>query len=355
MKIVDRYIQNALLIGIFATMAVLLPLIGFWLLADELDEIGAGNYNLQDAFLVVTLSLPRYAHQIFPIGTLIGSLLGLGNLANHGELNAMRAVGISITRIIWAVIKTGMIIAICAVLIGELLAPFSEEIASNLRANFLADNSVTKTLYGFWARDRNTFVNIRDIMPEGRLGEVYIYEFNQDRQLIRSTNAALATYDTNAKTWQLEHVQRSIVQDTGVATEQIPKMTWSSLINPEMLNLLVINPESLPIWTLYRYMQFMAANGLNITNYQIIFWNKLANPIVILMMITLTVPLLFGNLRQVSTGQRVFSGIMLGIMFYIISTITSRLAVAIELNPILAAFAPSLLCLIGVAVIARRV
>lgn len=354
MKIVDRYIRNALLTGIFVTMSVLLPLIGFWLLSDELDNIGVGKYNLQDAFLIMALSLPRYAHQIFPVGGLIGSLLGLGNLASHGELNAMRMVGISLTRIIWAVLKAGLIAAVCAVIIGEFLAPISEEKISDLRASLLLDQTVTKTLYGFWARDGNNFVNIRDIMPEGRLGNVYIYEFNRNRQLISSTNAAVATYDNKAKVWKLEQVQRSIISKNGVTTEQIKALTWSSLINPEMLNLLVINPKSLPVWVLYRYMRFMEVNGLNTINYQVIFWSKLAHPIVILVMISLAVPLLFGNLRQVGTGQRVFIGILLGFLFFIIDTIASKLTIAIELNPLIAAFAPSILCFIVVFFILRR-
>lgn len=102
MVIIDRYIRHALLTGVFISMVVLLPLVGFLLLADELDNVGVGRYTLADAFIILGLSMPRYAHRIFPIGGLIGCLLGLGSLANNGELNAMRAVGISVSRIGWS-------------------------------------------------------------------------------------------------------------------------------------------------------------------------------------------------------------------------------------------------------------
>lgn len=354
MKIIDRYIRRALLSGVFITMALLLPLIGFLLLADELDNVGVGKYSLGDVFLVIGFSLPRYAHQIFPIGGLIGSLLGLGGLANHGELNAMRAVGISLHRIILSVLKAGLIVALCSLFINEIIVPISEDKASDLRANLLSEHSAIKTLYGFWARDGNTFVNIREIMPEGRLRNLYIYKFDNTRHLISSTHAVSATYNNQTKAWELATINTSYISDDGVTIEQKSTMLWPSLIDPGMLSLLVINPQILPIWVLYRYMRFMQANGLNITTYQAMFWSKLANPLVTMVMIALAVPLLFGNLRRVGTGQRIFVGVLLGIAFYILDTIASRLAITMELNPIIAAFAPSFLCLIGTFWIMRR-
>jgi lipopolysaccharide export system permease protein len=353
MQIIDGYIRRALLMGTLMTMVVLLPLVGFLLLADELDNVGVGHYALINAFAIIGLSLPRYAYQLLPIGGLIGSLLGLGNLASHGELTALRAAGISVGRIAWAILKASLITALIALVLGEGIAPISQEKASAMRAALLSERIVLKSRYGFWARDGSTFINVREILPGGRLRGLYIYEFDANRRLKRSSYATSAFYTGHA--WQLETIRRSTLTDVGVEVSHETQAQWTSLLDPGMLSLLVVDPHVLPIWDLYRYIRFMEDNGLNTTNYRVIFWGKVAMPLVILVMVFLAVPLLFGGLRSVGVGQRVFVGVLIGIAFYIFDTASSQLAVVFGLDPLLAAFLPGLSCLGGALWIFRHV
>ena len=64
---------------------------------------------------------------------LLGSLVGLGGLASHSELIAMRAAGVSLARIILTVMKAGILIMLLVLFIGELVAPVSERYAENMR------------------------------------------------------------------------------------------------------------------------------------------------------------------------------------------------------------------------------
>ncbi len=127
------------------------------------------------------------------------------------------------------------------------------------------------------------------------------------------------------------------------------------LIDPAMLSLLIVDPHILPSWGLYRYIDFMQDNGLNASAYQVVFWSKMAMPLVILVMVFLAVPLLFGTLRSVGIGQRVFIGVLIGIAFYIVNKGFSQLAVVYALNPLLAAVAPGLLCFAVAIWVLRKV
>ncbi|KOR33565.1 hypothetical protein TI05_00170 [Achromatium sp. WMS3] len=350
MVIIDRYIRNALLIGVFITLLVLLPLIGFLLLGDELDHVGIGRYTLIDAFVIIGLSMPNYAHKIFPIAALIGCLLGLGGLANNSELNAMRALGISISRILWSILKAGLIAALFAVILGEVITPWSEEKIRTLRSELLSDSDVSTTPYGFWVRDGSTFINIRDILPDKRLKDIYIYEFDIKKRLTHSTHAVSAIYSEPLKAWSLANVSRSTfnrINRFKIKVSHFPKLNWPTLIDSDTLSLLLIDPHKLPLWKLQSYIEFMETNGLDATNYLVIFWSKIATPIVILVMMALSVPLLFGNMRKVHTGQRIFFGIIIGISFYILDSISSQLAVVFGMPPLISAFLPSLICFSG--------
>ncbi len=226
MKILDRYIRRAVLMGTSVAIFVLLPLVGFLLLADELDNVGTGHYTLRDAFAFIALSLPRYAYQIFPIAVLIGGLLGLGSLAAHSELTAMRAAGISLARIVGAVLKAGGVAALTAVLLGDVVAPYAEEKGNQLRAEAMSEQIALKSRYGFWTRDGNAFINIRQVLPGGRLQDVYIYEFDEARRLQLSSHAAAAEYEGSQ--WRLTDIKQSAITEEGVTARTLEQATWSS-------------------------------------------------------------------------------------------------------------------------------
>jgi lipopolysaccharide export system permease protein len=323
-------------------MLVLMPLVSFLLLSAELDNVGKGQYTLLNAFVIIGLTLPRYAYQILPIGALIGSLWGLGNLATHSELTAMRSAGISMAQVVYAVLKAGLVVALIAVILGEAIAPVSDEKGNQLRAEALSESIALKSRYGFWARDGKAFINIREILPGGRLRSIFIYEFDDEKRLKLSTYAKSAIYTGDS--WRLEDIRQSELVDTGVKTRASGQAVWDSLLDPAMLSLLIVDPHILPAWDLYRYIGFMEDNRLNATTYQVAFWTKMAMPMIVLAMMALTVPMLFGALRTVSIGQRIFIGILIGIAFYLLSRAFAQLAVVYSISPILAALLPAILC-----------
>jgi lipopolysaccharide export system permease protein len=353
MRIFDRYLRRAVLSGTLVVLLVLLPLVAFLLLADELDSVGTGDYTLASAFAYIGLTMPRYAYQLLPIAALVGGLLGLGGLASHSELTAMRAAGISVGRILWGVLKAGAIAAVLALIMGEVVAPISDERANQMRVDAMSENIALKSRYGFWARDGAAFINIREILPGGRLRGIYIYEMDESKRLRLSTLAHAAVYTGDA--WRLEGIVQSRFEGDAIETRTLNQAQWSSLLDPAMLSLLVVDPHILPVWGLYRYIRFMEDNGLNAVTYYVAFWDKIATPLVILTMIFLSVPLLFSGLRSAGVGHRVFIGVLIGGTFFIVNQAFSQLAVVYSISPMLTAFTPGLLCLGAGLLVLQRI
>lgn len=350
MKILDRYLAGAVIGGTLLTLAVLLPLLGFFILADEMDQVGKNDYQFEDAMLFVALSLPRYAYQVFPIATLIGALVGLGSLASRSELVAMRAAGVSISRIVSSALKAGAMLAVIAFAVGEGIAPGAEQKALQWRSNAQSGHVTLRTAHGFWARDGDTYVNILDIRPGANLRDIYIYELDENRHL------TLATYARNARYvdghWLLEDIARSRITEEGVEVTKIPQTGWDSLIDPDLLS---VEPHVLPVWGLFRYIRFMAASQQDAGTYEVAFWGKVVHPLLILTMIFVSIPILFGSARTSGMGTRIFLGILVGIAFYLVSRIFSYLALLYGMSTWLAAFAPPLLFLAGALLVLRRV
>ncbi|MCF7989902.1 MAG: LPS export ABC transporter permease LptG [Thiohalocapsa sp.] len=352
MRILDRYLAGAVIGGTLLTLAVLLPLLGFFILADEMDAVGTNDYGLTQALAFVALSLPRYTYQLFPIATLIGALVGLGTLAGRSELVAMRAAGVSIARIVVGALVGGLVLALAAVALGEGVAPPAEQRALAMRERAQTGDVMQVTANGLWAKDGKNFINIRDVRPGAELRDIYIYEVD-GTDLVSSTYARSATYRDGG--WVLEHIERSDIGRDAVRVQAFAEAGWSSLLSPKLLEIIVAKPEVLPIWGLYRYVRYLQRSQQDPGSYEVALWGKVVHPFLILSMIFVSIPVLLGSARSTGIGAKVFVGIVIGIVFYLISQTFSYLALLYGLNAAAAAILPPALFVGGAMLLLRRV
>ncbi|MGV6826809.1 MAG: LPS export ABC transporter permease LptG [bacterium] len=340
MNTLDRYLSGTVVRAIMLTLLVLTLLIMVLTFVEEAEEVGKGDFAIIHAFLVALYSVPRVIYEAFPVAALIGALLGLGGLASHGELIAMRAAGVSLRHIVFAVVKAGLLMILVVLAVGEFIAPIADQSAEQLKLEKQNKQVTLKTRYGFWAKDGNAFVNIKRILPGERLEDINIYEFSDSGELKLVTQADKAEFSNDE--WQLSSVRQSNVSPSGIESRELDRATWSSFLDPGLLNVVVVDPIMLPIWDLYQYAKVMRDNDQNPQSYSVAMWTKLATPLSTLAMLILAVPFVLGSLRSVGMGQRVFFGAMIGSLFYFISKGFSFVAVVYDLYPFTAALFPLL-------------
>ncbi len=343
MRLLQRHIGKTVIVNIVLALIVLLGLVSLGTFVSELGDVGEGNYQTSDAFIYVLMVIPRRTYEIFPIAVLLGSLIGLGGLASNSELTAMRAAGVSLQEIILSALKAGLVMMCIIVVIGEVIAPNTEQYAETMRASKMSDQITMQSEYGFWARDGNTFVNIRKILPGARLQDIYIYEFSDDRQLKVASYAAFAQYRDDR--WLLNNIKQTQFTSDGVVSRNMERAAWESILDPSVLSVVVVRPTMLAAWGLFKYISFLHNNGQTAIPFEVAFWTKIVSPIMTLVMVFLSVPFVFGSLRSVGIGQRVFAGSLLGTGFFLISKILSHMAVIYELNPLFAATFPAFVML----------
>ncbi|MBK5931706.1 LPS export ABC transporter permease LptG [Halochromatium salexigens] len=352
MPILDRYLAGAVIGGTLLALGVLMPLLAVFVLTDEISSVGEGGYALSDALWFVTLSMPRYLYQVFPIATLIGALVGLGQLAARSELVAMRAAGLSIARIVRGAMAGGLLLAVGATLVGELVAPAAERHAIAVRASARSGDAVQMSGQGLWARDGHAFINVRRIEAGAALSDIDLFVI-EDNRLSIATHARAARYSDGQ--WLLTEIERSRIGVDRVEVERIERARWDSLLNPRLLKLIVVEPQALSVWGLYRYLRYMQQTEQDAGAHAVAFWTKLVQPLLILAMIFVAIPVLLGSARSSSTGIKLFIGIALGILFYLVSRTFTYLALLYGVSPALAAFAPPLLFTLGALIVLRRV
>jgi lipopolysaccharide export system permease protein len=352
MRIIDRYIASLLLKTTFIALLVIVALFAFLSIIDQLEATGRGDYDTFKALQYVMLTIPRLAYELLPIAAVIGGMTTLGIMSRNSELAVIRTSGISRFRLAYAMGKGGIYIILVAIIIGEFIAPYSEQKAQHLRSVALTEQITLKSKHGFWSRDGLSFINIRKILPGDRVEDIYIYEFDNTNRLRTSIHAKYAEYVN--KQWLLEGIEQTIIQDKQVSIEWLEQAAWDSLLNPDVINLVTIKPQYLTFWDLFNYISYLKKNQQNSMRYEQALWRKFINPFSIILMIILAIPLVKSNSRMMAIGQRVFIGCLAGIVFHLLNQIAGQLGVVYAINPAVSVISPTILLAILTIWLLRR-
>ena len=339
MKILDRHIRKTILASIFTVLAVLIGLFTFFEFVDELDQLGKGNYGLFDAIKYVFLKIPSFAYNLFPLAGLIGSLTGLGTLMTQNEIVVMRNAGVSLKRIVYSIMKTGAIVILISMILGEFVVPVSEQYANYSRSVEMNDQISLKTRNGLWVREGQSYLNVRTILPGNIIKQIYMYNFDEDNRLISSSYADTASFSDGK--WQLRNVTQTHISDQAITRDTNVDVIWDSLLRPELISLVSIEPENLSVFDLVNYTQYLKKNNRNSQTYRQAFWSKIIYPLSTGVMIFLAIPMVLGATQTQNIGQRIFIGIVVGLIFHIVNQGMGNVGIVYKLPPLIAVASPA--------------
>jgi lipopolysaccharide export system permease protein len=338
--------------GALVAAMVLIALLNFFTFTDELGDMGKGEYGFKQIFAYLALSTPHGFYDLLPSAALLGSLVTLGGLANNRELMAMQAAGASKFSIVWAVVRAGLVLALLSAAVAEYVSPPAERAAQLLKSTALKEQVASRTKYGFWVRDGNVYINIRQIQEQDRLGDISIYTLGDNQILESATHADRAVHD--GEKWKLHNLRSSRFGDDIVSSDRQSGADWSSVLAPDLLNVFVVRPENLSAVELSRYMDYLAENGQKSLPVELAFWERMVNPLVTLVMLLVAVPFVLTVRRETSMGQRIVIGVTFGLGFYLFNRMFGHFGLIYEMNPIVAAAVPTVLVFVGaITAIAR--
>lgn len=363
MRILDLYIGKILLRHIMVTIVVLLGLFTFVSFIDELGDLDRGRYGIIQIIQYVILTIPKTLYEVFPMAALIGSIMGLSTLARDSELIVMRAAGVSVQRIVFSVLKVGIVLAIISMFMGEVVAPFTEDRAISVKAESIVNNSGRRGDFGVWLRDENTYVNIGEVLPgqQLRLMNIKIFEFDSQNFLRFLSTAREGEYQAAEQTgtrrdrWLLKGLRRTMINEESSAADEVTAAYWSTVLDPEILKIYQVKPEQLSIWQLREYIAHLGSNKQDTSTYELEFWSKIVTPFATLVMLILAVPFVFKEARSGNLGRSLFSGIMIGLGFFIANQAFSYFVTLFGIPPILGASLPTMLVAFISAVMIRRI
>jgi lipopolysaccharide export system permease protein len=342
MNVLTGYIVKEVIKGSLLAVLLLLTLFNLFTFSDEMKDLGVGGYGLKQILMFLALTSPRVFYELVPSAALLGSLFVVGAMANHREIVAMRAAGLSIFWIIRSIMLAGFILAMISVAVGEFVAPDAERAAQLLKTTALKDGVVLRSQYGMWLREGNRFINVRKILDDGSLGDVRVYEVDGQHKLSSITHAELGEFKGD-KQWQLKNVKQSAINYQQISANDYPLMPWQSSIDSDLLKVAVVDSDNLSLYDLYMYIDFLKNNNQKSQSYELAFWSRLINPLVTFVMLMVSAPFVISIGRGIGTGGRIMMGILIGMTFNIFDRIAGHVGLVYDVNPLLMAILPSTL------------
>ncbi len=340
MNVLTGYIVREVIKGSLVTVLLLLTLFNLFTFSDELKDIGKGSYGLKEILLYLTLTSPRVFYELIPSAALLGSLFVVGAMANNREIIAMRSIGLSVFWVIRSIMLAGLILVLISLAVGELIAPTAERNAQLIRTRAQNEKVIMRLQYGMWLREGNDFINVRQVEEDGKLGDISIYHLNEEGRLEVMQHAEEARY-LGQQQWRLENIRRSELAGRQILADSVDEQRWKTSIDPDLLNIVVVNSDNLSLYDLYMYINFLKENNQKSQTYQLAFWSRLINPLVTFVMLMVSAPFVIGIRRGVGTGGRMMIGILIGMSFNIIDKIAGHLGLVYGFNPMLMAVLPS--------------
>ncbi len=342
MKTLDRHIAVSFLRSFLAIFTILVALFSLLELMSQLDDVGKGSYQVKDVLLFIGLTLPRRMLELMPISTLLGSVVALGLLADHGELLAMQAGGMSVRRICWSVFATGTVLILLTGLLAEIVAPPLDQLARKKRALAISGTGFTLTKQGFWARRGSAYIHVGKTHSGGVATDLDIFETDEKGRLEIYTHAREANIQNNNQ-WVLREITRKTFTDQGITTTHMPSLRLDSFLSSDQVDVLEIPADSLSSSDLYRYAGALRESGQNADRYALALWRKLGVPLTTGAMVLLSLPFIFGSSRSVTAGKRIMMGSFVGIVFYFGDQVIVHLGLFLSFSPMITAMTPVIL------------
>jgi LPS export ABC transporter permease LptF/LPS export ABC transporter permease LptG len=359
-RLLDVYIAKQYL-SIF--MLAFVALVGIFYIStfiDLADKLFGGAATASMLLWYFYFATPQYVYYIIPMAALVATLVTVGLLTKNSELVVMRACGISLYR------SAVPLVLIAVVFSGALFALQEQVLAeSNREATRLNGIIRGYPVPAFGLLSRQWLI--------GKNGDIYRYEIFDPRT---HRFSKLSTFHLNESTWNLETLTYAadvgLVKQAGADEEAIP--TWMArggwtrefttatrhnavrpVVNykPFTERTLALEPpayfkteepdaDRMTYGQLKTYVAELQASGYHAVPYLVQLHQKVAFPIVALIMTLLAVPFAAAIGRS-GALYGVGVGLVLALVYRMAVIVFGALGAGGSLSPILAAWAPNII------------
>jgi lipopolysaccharide export system permease protein len=325
-----------------------------------LRDLGARGLDMWMYFLV---TMPSFLAVVLPLALLLSLLFVLGKLHRANEFTALRAAGVGLLRITAPVWVVGVVACGLAWWLNSTVVPWSVETSRALKDNLdFRKQASTKAADRIGAVESVAFDNqhARRMWFFNRYSQllhrgygVTVSELDNRRRETRRLMAAEATVGTHGEGWIFKDGRDlTFDPDTGelISTETFAVKAMKAYHeDPKLMLLVDRRPVDLSFPELRQLIDYFEyENSPKVTPYAVRYFSLIAATLGPLIVIAIAIPFAVTGVR-VNPAVGVSKSFGLFFLYYILDNIAASLATKQLIDPLLAAWLPSL-GMIGLAI-----
>lgn len=347
-NITDRYVMRMFF---FVFLMVLLSVLAIFVVADLsqiMDEVIRNDVPrsvVVEYYLYLSLQV---FYEFAPIVVLVTSLLTFSILARNNEVTAWKSLGLSLYRLAVPALLATVLVVGCSAWMQEEVLP-----ASNTRVAQLSDvirgressrayrRADRQWLFG---QGRYVYNYLRYDPNRKALQRLQVFEFDEEHRLVGRLVAREAVYDEESGRWVFRDgwVRRFDGPDVVGYTRFTEPRLVDYPETPDYFDSEIKAPEQMDYGDLKDYIQEVQASGQAVPELRVQLQNKLAYPVISLVMALVALPFAFRLGRQ-GALYGIGLSLVLGIFFYFVFATFTKLGEAAALPALVAVWSPNVL------------
>jgi lipopolysaccharide export system permease protein len=357
MHIIQKIIVKEWFKFFFAALIALLLLLT---IADIISGLLRSNVTAREVVLNYFIEFPSALAKTFPISCLIASLFSINKLRSHNELTAIFAGGFSLLNYLMTISLCSMIVGIA--LIGNLsiIQPYfkskrhqlitdSEDKFINLKKQGFINSAVSGGK--IWFKSSEYFFTFQRFDKRNlSLIGIEAYFLSPNYLLNKYIKASTATYQPATQKWELGNVLEYKNLDDSTFTS--PKTYKVQQINlsqtPNDFVEIQSDISTLNIFKLNDYINKLSEAGINVNEYQIILYEKIAGPVMCILFSLLSCGALFSPSRRGSSmGKNLAVVFSFTLIYWLVNSYSMELGNSSKITPFFSVFTLPFVFLVG--------
>ena len=334
------YLARTVIVATLSVIAILLGIDAIVTFIVQAGNVGQAGFTVWKALEFTLLRLPSDLYLILPVCGFLGVLFGLGALSARHELVAMRAAGTSLWQLCRGVLLGASVFFLVGLCLSSYLSPVSRHLAYYKLNEAQNKQAVLVLASHSWVKSGNHFVLIGQSLPGGRLNNVddFVVKGNHLTKITRSPSIQVSQ-----KNWTLSQPLITHLNVHGVTQQHLSRLKTGALLEAKLLKVLTLSPANMTVPALIEYIHYRVQNHLDASPYKLQLWSRFFQPIVVLILMLLAVPFVFGPMRSANIGVRLVVGVVIGFSFYLFNQFAGAFSAITHLSPFLGAALPSIL------------
>jgi len=358
-RLLDRFISRELAQPfVFGVLIFSMLLITGDVLFDIAKLVIEGGVSLWTVSRLFLYKIPGVVVLTLPISCLLATLLGFGTLSMHGEINALRSLGINFGRIARPVLLASLGVVGATLFLNETIVPATDQAALNILRYEVSGKAIPGLRENIFLRDKEgsdlkRVLYISRLNPAtGTMQDILVQDFEKKR-LARVSTAKKGRFTEGQ--WWMEDGKVFEVHTDGTVKSlfSFREQRLALALPPKELDKTSKRPKEMGLFELFRHIRLSEEQGIDTREMQVLFHMRLAIPWAALVLALLGTSM---GVRSPRGGRGVSLGVSVTVVFayYVVMSFSRAFGDGGYLHPVLAAWLPNLSFLAVGSVLARK-